>query len=75
MVSSTSPTRPANVRLDPASSSAFPEASYDAHVVIVCSDGYSSSLAAATLQDLGLTKATDLLDGFRAWKVAGLPVI
>lgn len=61
-------------RLDPASETALPEASYDAHVVIVCNDGYSSSLAAATLQDIGIAKATDLVGGFRAWKAAGLPV-
>ena len=61
-------------RLDPASATSLPEASYDAHVVIVCSDGYSSGLAAATLQDLGIAKATDVIGGFRAWKIAGLPV-
>src|SRR4051812_9131542 len=60
-------------RLDPASETALPEASYDAHVVVVCSDGYSSSLAAATLQQLGITRATDLVGGFRAWKAAGMP--
>jgi len=61
-------------RLDPASEACLPEASYDAHVVLVCNEGYSSSLAAATLQDLGITKATDVVGGFRAWKIAGLPV-
>jgi rhodanese-related sulfurtransferase len=59
-------------RLDPASESALPEASYDAHVVVVCSDGYSSSLAAATLQQLGISRATDVVGGFRGWKAAGL---
>jgi rhodanese-related sulfurtransferase len=62
-------------RLDPASGAHLPQASYDAHVVVVCNEGYSSSLAAATLQDLGITHATDLIGGFRAWKLAGLPVI
>jgi rhodanese-related sulfurtransferase len=61
-------------RLDPTSRWHLPEASYDTHVVVVCNDGYSSSLAAATLQDLGLTRATDMIGGFRAWKLAGLPV-
>ena len=61
-------------RLDPASATCLPQASYDAQVVIVCNDGYSSSLAAATLQDLGITQATDVIGGFRAWKSAGLPV-
>lgn len=61
-------------RLDPSSATHLPQASYDAHVVVVCNDGYSSSLAAATLQDLGITRATDMTGGFRAWKLAGLPV-
>jgi rhodanese-related sulfurtransferase len=62
-------------RLDPASEARLPEASYDALVVLVCNEGYSSSLAAATLQDLGIANATDVVGGFRAWKIAGLPVI
>ena len=61
-------------RLDPASDTHIPQASYDAHVVVVCNDGYSSSLAAATLQDLGVHRATDMIGGFRAWKAAGLSV-
>ncbi len=61
-------------RLDPASDAALPQADHDAHVVLVCNEGYSSSLAAATLQDLGVHRATDLVGGFRAWKDAGLPV-
>ena len=60
-------------RLDPASEAHIPQASYDAQVVIVCNEGYSSSLAAATLQDLGVHKATDMIGGFRAWRMAGLP--
>jgi rhodanese-related sulfurtransferase len=43
-------------------------------LVLVCADGYSSSLAAATLQDLGFVHATDLDGGFAAWRDAGLPV-
>ena len=61
-------------RLDPACEARLPLASYDLHVVVVCNEGYSSSLAAATLQQLGLHRATDLVGGFRAWKAAGLPV-
>jgi rhodanese-related sulfurtransferase len=61
-------------RLDPASPDRLPFAAYDLHVILVCNDGYSSSLAAATLQDLGVHCATDLDGGFRAWKAAGLPV-
>ena len=46
----------------------------DRLLVVVCNDGYSSSLAAATLQELGFAHATDLDGGFRAWRAAGLPV-
>ena len=55
-------------RLDPASAHRIAEISgYDARVVIVCNEGYSSSLAASTLQDLGLHRATDLVGGYQAW--------
>lgn len=60
-------------RLDPASDACLPFASHDLHVVVVCNEGFSSSLAAATLQRLGIRRATDLEGGFRAWKAAGLP--
>jgi len=43
-------------------------------VVLLCADGYSSSLAAATLQDLGFDRATDVIGGFTAWAGAGLPL-
>jgi rhodanese-related sulfurtransferase len=61
-------------RLDPAGSARIPEASYDIEVIVVCQEGYSSSLAAASLQDLGIGRATDLDGGFLAWRDAGLPV-
>ncbi len=62
-------------RLDPASDARVPEAvGYDVEVIVVCDEGYASSLAAASLQDLGLHRATDLTGGFQAWKAAGLPV-
>ena len=48
--------------------------SYDLRVIVMCSAGYTSSLAAASLQDLGLTAATDLAGGFQAWARSGLPV-
>jgi rhodanese-related sulfurtransferase len=61
-------------RLDPTSKWRIPEArDHDLRVIIVCSEGYTSSLAAAALQDLGLTRATDLVGGFWAWQKAGLP--
>jgi rhodanese-related sulfurtransferase len=61
-------------RFDPASTARLPEASYDLHVIVFCSEGYTSSLAAASLQDLGIWRAADLDSGFRAWRAAGLPV-
>jgi rhodanese-related sulfurtransferase len=61
-------------RFDPASSARLPEASYDLRIIVFCSEGYTSSLAAAALQDLGVSRATDLDGGFRAWQLAGLPV-
>lgn len=61
-------------RLDPASDAALPMASYDLHVVLVCNEGYASSLAAATLRELGIRRATDVVGGFRAWQAAGLPI-
>ena len=58
-------------RLDPASDARIPEATdHEVTWIIVCSEGYSSSLAAASLQDLGLRNATDLDGGYRAWKAA-----
>jgi rhodanese-related sulfurtransferase len=62
-------------RLDPRSDARLPLADqYDLPVVVYCAEGYTSSLAAAALQDLGLHRATDLAGGFAAWKAAGLPV-
>ena len=62
-------------RLDPTSDARVPQATdHDVRWIVACSEGYSSSLAAASLQDLGLYNATDLDGGFRAWKAAGLPV-
>jgi rhodanese-related sulfurtransferase len=62
-------------RFDPASDSRLPQArDHDVRVIIMCSEGYTSSLAAAALQDLGLVNATDLAGGFQAWARAGLPV-
>jgi rhodanese-related sulfurtransferase len=43
-------------------------------IIVVCADGYSSSLAAATLRDIGFSRATDIDGGFTAWAAAGLPV-
>ena len=63
-------------RLDPTSPHRHPALSRaDQPVVIICQAGYASSLAAASLRELGLTSATDLVGGFEAWAQAGLPVI
>jgi rhodanese-related sulfurtransferase len=63
-------------RLDPASGHRDPALSddLDRHVILVCDEGYQSSLAAATLQDLGFRRATDLIGGFQAWRAAGCSV-
>src|SRR5687768_12807235 len=63
-------------RLDPRGAHRITEAGDPNRVVIVmCDEGYASSLAAATLQDIGVRRATDLIGGFQAWRAAGLPVI
>ncbi len=62
-------------RLDPASASRLPFARYDLPVVVLCNQGYSSSLAVASLLDLGISRATDVVGGFEAWRAAGLPVL
>lgn len=63
-------------RLDPASSSRLAEVvDHNIRVILICAEGYSSSLAAASLQDLGLVNATDVIGGFKAWKDSGLPVL
>jgi rhodanese-related sulfurtransferase len=62
-------------RLDPASPHRIPEATgYDLHVIVACRQGYSSSLAAASLRSVGLRRATDLAGGVEAWLAAGLPM-
>ena len=62
-------------RLDPGGDFRHPDApGIEAHVILMCNEGYASSLAAATLQDMGFTRATDLDGGFQAWLAAGLPV-
>ena len=61
-------------RFDPASDARLPEATgNDADVIILCSEGYTSSLAADALRSLGLHRATDIVGGFHAWAAAGLP--
>ncbi|MGP2439962.1 rhodanese-like domain-containing protein [Streptomyces sp. JW3] len=62
-------------RLDPRGSHRVPEATgHDLRIVVLCNEGYASSLAAESLHRLGLRRATDLTGGFQAWRAAGLPV-
>lgn len=63
-------------RFDPSSSARLPVATnHDIEVIVFCSEGYTSSLAAAALQDLGLWRATDMAGGFHAWRARGLPIV
>lgn len=62
-------------RLDPSEPWHIAEAeSRDVRIIVMCRHGYSSSLAAASLQAIGLHRATDIVGGFEAWREAGLPV-
>ncbi|MGP0029900.1 MAG: rhodanese-like domain-containing protein [Acidimicrobiales bacterium] len=63
-------------RLDPAGSHRLPEAG-DAErtVVVMCQEGYASSLAAASLVAMGRRNSTDLAGGFAAWQAAGYPTV
>jgi rhodanese-related sulfurtransferase len=61
-------------RFDPASDARLPfVADYGFRVIVICAEGYTSSLAAAALLDLGLSRATDVIGGYAAWTAAGLP--
>ncbi|MCY0938355.1 rhodanese-like domain-containing protein [Streptomyces sp. H34-S4] len=61
-------------RLDPEGSHRLPEAvDHDLRVIVICNEGYASTLAAASLHALSLPNATDLTGGFQSWKAAGLP--
>ncbi|WP_307624259.1 rhodanese-like domain-containing protein [Streptomyces sp. V3I7] len=62
-------------RLDPQGTHRAPEATgHDLRIVVICNEGYASSLAVASLHRLGLRRATDLIGGFQAWRAAGFPV-
>ncbi|SHG29709.1 rhodanese-like domain-containing protein [Geodermatophilus nigrescens] len=61
-------------RFDPESDARVPQATgYDVDVVVLCQEGYTSSLAADALRTLGLSKASDVIGGHRAWVADGLP--
>ena len=62
-------------RLDPGCPHRDPELGRrEARVVLLCDEGYQSSLAAGTVRSFGVSAATDVIGGFRAWRAAGLPV-
>jgi len=62
-------------RVDPTSGATHPALTGpDRPLVLFCDQGYSSSLAVASLLDLGITNVTDVIGGFQAWRAAGLPV-
>ena len=61
-------------RFDPACDARLPGVTgYELRPIVICSEGYTSSLAAVSLHDLGLTRATDVIGGYAAWAAAGLP--
>lgn len=62
-------------RLDPDFPTRNAKLPLGAQIVLICRDGYSSSIAAAQLQELGLARATDVIDGVEGWKAAGLPLV
>lgn len=61
-------------RLDPTSGAALPEADLDRRVLVICQQGYASSLAAKTLREIGVHRAADVVGGVDAWREAGLPL-
>lgn len=61
-------------RFDPRQDAVLPGVGFDTRVIVMCQEGYTSSLAADALRSLGLTRATDLVGGFAAWRGQGLPV-
>lgn len=61
-------------RFDPRQDVALPGVDFDTRVIVLCQEGYTSSLAADALRSLGLDRATDVVGGFAAWRGEGLPV-
>ena len=63
-------------RVDPTSPRAHPAVGgYERHLVLVCNEGFSSSLAAVALHEIGFANATDIVDGMRGWQRARLPLV
>ena len=61
-------------RFDPRSDARLPQAGFDTRVIVLCQEGYTSSLAADALRSIGVERATDVIGGFAAWREAGMPV-
>ena len=61
-------------RLDPSSDARLEIADHDLPVIVLCQEGYTSSLAAAALQDLGVWRATDVTGGYAAWRQSDVPL-
>ncbi|GAA2738433.1 hypothetical protein GCM10009867_29630 [Pedococcus aerophilus] len=61
-------------RFDPRHEARLPQAGWDTRALVLCQEGFTSSLAADALLRLGVTRSTDVVGGFRAWREAGLPV-
>lgn len=61
-------------RFDPRHEARLPQAGFETRVIVLCQEGYTSSLAADALVRLGIRRATDVVGGFAAWRSAGLPV-
>jgi rhodanese-related sulfurtransferase len=60
--------------LDPESGEGDGTINLDSWIILICKEGFSSSLAAARLKDMGFKRATDVIEGVAGWKAAGLPV-
>lgn len=60
-------------RLDPRHPSRLAISDFDMRVIVICQEGYTSSLAADSLLRMGLHRSTDVIGGFAAWRAAGLP--
>jgi rhodanese-related sulfurtransferase len=61
-------------RFDPSSDASLEIADHNLQVIVLCSEGYTSSLAAAALQNLGVHRATDVIGGYAAWRESGVEV-
>jgi rhodanese-related sulfurtransferase len=61
-------------RFDPSSDARLDIADHDLRVIVLCSEGYTSSLAAAALQELGVRRATDVIGGYVAWRQSEVPL-